>query len=62
MQQLTAVWQNIDPRRRVIVALATLAMFAAVMALANLATKPSMSLLYAGLDGNRSGEVLAALD
>ena len=62
MQQLTAVWQNIDPRRRVIVAAATLAMFAAVMALASLATKPSMSLLYAGLDGNRSGEVLAALD
>ena len=62
MQQLTTVWQNLDPRRRIIVALATLAMFAAVLALTNLATKPSLSLLYAGLDGNRSGDVLAALD
>ncbi|MCU9849478.1 flagellar basal-body MS-ring/collar protein FliF [Defluviimonas sp. WL0024] len=62
MQQLTAVWQALDPRRRAIVAVTTLAMFAAVLALANLVAKPSMALLYAGLDGNRSGEVLAALD
>lgn len=62
MRQLTAVWQNLEPRRRVIVVLATVAMFAAVMALAKVATKPSMALLYAGLDGSRAGEVLAALD
>lgn len=62
MQQLTAVWQNLDPRRRLTVAVATLAMFAAVLALTGLATKPSMSLLYAGLDDDRAGDVLAALD
>ncbi|MGB7263157.1 MAG: flagellar basal-body MS-ring/collar protein FliF [Albidovulum sp.] len=62
MQQLIAVWENLDPRRRITVAVTTIAMFAAVMALGNLATKPSMSLLYAGLDGNRAGEVLSALD
>ncbi|SPH23429.1 Flagellar M-ring protein [Defluviimonas aquaemixtae] len=62
MQQLIAVWQNLEPRRRIVVVLATLAMFGAVLALANLAARPSMALLYAGLDGNRAGEVLIALD
>jgi len=60
--QLTEVWRNLDPRRRVIVALATLAMFAAVLALGSMASRPSMALLYAGLDGSRAGEVLTALD
>lgn len=62
MRELAAVWQNLDPRRRVIAAFATVAVFAAVLALTNLATRPSMSLLYAGLDGDRAGEVLAALE
>src|SRR5690606_26926184 len=62
VRELTGVWQNLEPRRRVIVALATVAMFAAVFALAKMATRPSMALLYAGLDGPRAGEVLTALD
>lgn len=62
MRELTAVWQNLEPRRRLLVLLATVAMFAAVLALAKVATRPTMALLYAGLDGARAGEVLAALD
>jgi len=62
VRELTAVWQNLEPRRRLIVALATVAMFAAVIALAKVATRPSMAVLYAGLDGARAGDVLAALD
>lgn len=62
MQQLLSLWQALDGRKRMIVAVATLAMFAAVYALAGVATRPSLALLYAGIDGNRSGEVLAALD
>ena len=62
MRELANVWQNLDQRRRVIAVLASVAMFAAVLVLTSLATKPSMSLLYAGLDGDRAGEVLAALD
>ncbi len=60
--QLMSVWQALDPRKRLIVIAATLAMFAAVYALTSVATRPSMTLLYAGIDGSRSGEVLAALD
>lgn len=62
MPQLFSVWQALDPRKRTIVILATLAMFAAVYALTNVATRPSMALLYAGVDGARAAEVLAALD
>ena len=62
VQQLIAVWQALDPRKRLIVVFATLAMFATVYGLTSVATRPSMSLLYAGIEGNRAGEVLAALD
>jgi len=62
LQQLAAVWQALDARKRIIVAVATMAMFAAVYGLTSLATRPSMALLYAGIDGPRAGEVLTALD
>lgn len=62
MQQLFAVWQGFDARRKLVVIGATVAMFAAVMAMSGMAGKPTMGLLYAGLDGSSSGEVLAALD
>ncbi|MCB2115643.1 MAG: flagellar M-ring protein FliF [Rhodobacteraceae bacterium] len=62
MKDLAAVWQSLSPRRRIVAVAATLGMFAAVLGLANLATRPSMALLYAGLDGARAGEVLTALD
>lgn len=62
LQQLVAVWQALDTRRRAIVAGATFLMFAAVMALSGFATKSDTALLYAGLEGPQSGEVVAALD
>ena len=62
MEQLVSVWKALEPRRQVIVVLATLAMFAAVLGLARVASNPSYALLYSGLDSKRSGEVLAALD
>ncbi|MGB7268913.1 MAG: flagellar basal-body MS-ring/collar protein FliF [Albidovulum sp.] len=62
MQQLINVWQALDPRKRLIVAVATIAMFATVYGVTNLATRPSMALLYAGIDGARAGELLTALD
>jgi len=62
VQQLFAVWEGFDTRRKMIVAGATIAMFAAVLALSGMAGKPTMGLLYAGLDPSRSGDVIAALD
>lgn len=62
MQQLMSVWATLDPRRRVIVVLATVAMFAAVLALSRMASAPGMSLLYAGLESSAAGEVVASLE
>ena len=49
-------------RRRVTAILAAMAMFAAVLGLANLASKPSLSLLYSGLESGQAGEIVRALD
>lgn len=62
MRDLAAVWQTLEPRRRAVAAVAAAMMFAAVLGLAKLATRPSLTLLYAGLEGARAGQVLAALD
>ncbi len=62
MQNLIAIWQNLGLRRQIIVAGATLAMFAAIMVLARAAATPQMALLYSGLDRAAAGDVIAALD
>ena len=45
MEQLVSVWKALEPRRQVIVVLATLAMFAAVLGLARVASNPAYALL-----------------
>lgn len=62
MQQLQNVWMSLDARRRVIVILATVAVFAAVLAMSRMAAQPSLSLLYSGLESGAAGEVVQALE
>ncbi len=62
MQQLATLWTALDTRRRIIVGLATVAVFAAVLALARMASTPSMALLYSGLENGAAGDVVAALE
>lgn len=62
MQNVLSLWSALDPRRRIVVALATVAVFAVVLGLARMAARPDLSLLYAGLDPAAAGDVLAALD
>ena len=62
MQQLLSVWTALSPRRRLIVAATTLAVFAAVLGLARMAANPGMALLYAGLDGAAAGEIVQVLE
>jgi len=57
-----AVWTGLTPRKRVIVIVATVAMFAAVLALSRVASSPRMALLYSGLDAAAAGDVVRALD
>lgn len=62
MQQLLKVWAQLDLRRRIIVVLATAAMFFAVIAMSRMATAPSMTLLYAGLENGAAGDVVRSLE
>ena len=62
MDNLRSTWSGLDLRRRMIVAVATLAAFAAVVMLARQTTTADMALLYAGLDGAASGGVITALE
>ena len=62
MQHLLTVWNALTPGRRLVVAGASVAVFAAVLLLARMAASPGLSLLYAGLDPAAAGEVVAALE
>ena len=62
VQQVLSFWSMLDLRRRVVVVVATLAMFAAILALARIAASPSMALLYAGLEPAPAGDVVRSLD
>lgn len=62
MQQLGTLWRSLNAQRRMIVIVATVAMFAAVLSLARMASQPSMTLLYAGLESGPAGEVVTALE
>ncbi|SMC77619.1 flagellar basal-body MS-ring/collar protein FliF [Primorskyibacter flagellatus] len=62
MQQLITMWNALDLRRKIFIAGATFAIFAAILGLSRMATTPSMDLLYAGLEPVAAGEVITALE
>ncbi|MEM9343321.1 MAG: flagellar basal-body MS-ring/collar protein FliF [Pseudomonadota bacterium] len=62
MERLSSAFSGLDPSRRIFVALATVAVFAAVLMLARTANTPRMDLLYSGLDPAAAGEVISALE
>lgn len=62
MEQILETWRKLDLRRRIILVGAALLTMAAVLSLAQVATRPSMALLYSGLDPAAAGEVVGALE
>lgn len=62
MKQVLSTWSGFDARRKTIVAGATIAVFAAVLMLAKIATEPRMSLLYSGLESGAAGDVVRSLE
>ena len=62
MENLRSAWTALDKRRRIIVALASVGMFAAIITLSRGMTSQDMVLLYAGLDGAAAGEIVTALE
>jgi flagellar M-ring protein FliF len=61
VKQLKAIWDGLDPRRRLIALLAVTAIAAAVFGISRVATEPAMAMLYSGLDSAAAGEVVAEL-
>ena len=62
MQQLLNAWTGLDLRRQIIVIVATGAMFFAILAMSRMASAPTMTLLYAGLENGTAGDVVRALE
>lgn len=62
MQHLLSLWNALTPQRRIVIGAATVAMFAAILLLARVATTPGMALLYAGLEPDSAGDVVTALE
>ncbi|MEM6890567.1 MAG: flagellar basal-body MS-ring/collar protein FliF [Pseudomonadota bacterium] len=62
MQQLLNAWTGLELRRQIIVIIATGAMFFAILAMSRMASSPSLSLLYSGLESSAAGEVVQALE
>ncbi len=62
LEQLQNVFASADLRRKVIAGLAAAGMFAAILAMTNLASKPSLTLLYSGLESSQAGEIVQTLE
>ena len=62
MDSLSSAWTALDGRRRIFVALATIAAFAAIIGLARTSADANLALLYAGLDGASAGGIITALE
>lgn len=62
MASITGFWSGLDLGRRVVLVLAAAAILAAIYGIGRLATAPSMTLLYSGLDAAAAGEVVRALE
>ncbi|MSU91780.1 flagellar M-ring protein FliF [Rhodobacteraceae bacterium 2CG4] len=62
MNQILSGWAALDSRRKMIVALAALAMVISFATILRLASSNDMALLYAGLEPATAGEVVAALE
>lgn len=62
MEQLFTIWRGLGGMRQAVVVGATVLVFAAVLTLGGVFSTAPMGLLYSGLEGARSGEVLQALE
>lgn len=62
MQQFITLWKSFDRRKQIMVVGATLGTFAAILSLVFFASRPSMVLLYGGLDPASAGEITQMLE
>lgn len=62
MQRIATVWAELDNRRKAILAMSALAVVGMLFLMIRLASAPSLTLLYAGLEQGAAGDVINTLD
>lgn len=62
MKQMQMIWAKLTLQRRIMVGLASVVMFAAVLGIARMAAAPNLTLLYAGLESQAAGDIVQALE
>ena len=62
VQQIKNVWASLDTRKQIMVVAAIMAMLVSVLTLSKMATSPTMTLLYAGLETQTAGDTVRALE
>jgi flagellar M-ring protein FliF len=62
VQNIVALWIGLDRRRQIVLIATTVAVFLAVTVLGTMAGRPTMQLLYAGLENGAAGDVVRALE
>jgi flagellar M-ring protein FliF len=62
VQQFITLWKSFDRRKQIMVVGATLGTFVAILSLVFFASRPSMVLLYGGLDPASAGEITQSLE
>ena len=62
MQQILNIWAGLDTRKRLMAIGGTVAVILTVFAMSQVAQKPTMQLLYAGLESSSAGDVVASLE
>ncbi len=62
VQQIKNVWAKLDTRKQIMIVAAVMAIFVSALTLSKMATTPTMTLLYAGLEGQTAGETVRALE
>jgi len=62
MDRLLETWRKLSAQRRIVLIGAGVATLVAVLALAQMAARPGMSLLYSGLDPATAGEIVGQLE
>jgi flagellar M-ring protein FliF len=62
LEKMRAIWSGLPAGRRLVAILAAAALAVGLIGMSRLASSPSMTLLYSGLENGAAGDVVAALE
>lgn len=62
VQSVKNIWSSLDMRKQIMVVAAIMGIMVSVLTLSKMASSPTLTLLYAGLEGPTAGETVRALE